>query len=134
MNLIFKNFRVIEVPVQVRGAREHGQSRVASNLWKYAFMTANTMFRTALDYRPLRVFGWLGAAIFMAGIVCELFVLVHFARTGMVTPYKTVGFTGGLLNLVGLAVAMVGLVADMVNRVRMTQERVLTMTKRRMYD
>ncbi len=134
LNLIFKNFRVVEVPVIIRGEREHGQSRVANNLWKYAFMTANTMFRTALDYRPLRVFGWLGAGIFFAGIVCEVFVLAHFVRTGMVTPYKTVGFTGGLLNLVGLAVVMIGLVADMINRVRMTQERVLAMTKRQMYD
>lgn len=134
LNLIFKNFRVVEVPVKVRGEREHGQSRIANNLWKYAFMTANTMFRTALDYRPLRVFGWLGAAIFLAGVACELFVLVYFLQSGMVTPYKTVGFTGGLLNLVGLAVIMVGLVADMINRVRMTQERVLTMTKRKLYD
>ena len=134
LNLIFKNFRVVEVPVVVRGAREHGQSRVANNLWKYAFMTANTMFRTALDYRPLRVFGWLGAGIFVTAIICEVLVLVHFIHTGMVTPYKTVGFTGGLLNLVGLAVVMIGLVADMINRVRLTQERVLAMTKRQMYD
>lgn len=133
LNLMFKNFRIVEVPVKVRGERQHGTSRVANNLWKYAFMTANTMFRTALDYRPLRVFGWLGAMIFFAGIVCEIFVLVHFIQSGMVTPYKTVGFTGGLLNLVGLAVIMVGLVADMINRVRMTQERVLTMTKRKLY-
>lgn len=134
LNLLFKNFRVIEVPVRVRGEREHGKSRIANNLWKYAFMTANTMFRTALDYRPLRVFGWLGITIFVAGILCELYVLIHYLRTGMVTPYKTVGFTGGLLNIIGLAVIMVGLVADMINRVRMTQERVLTLAKRRMYE
>lgn len=134
LNLIFKNFRIIEVPVKIRGEREFGQSRIASNLWKYAFMTANTMFRTVLDYRPLRVFGWFGAMLFIAGLGCELFVLIHYIDTGMVTPYKTVGFTGGLLNLVGLAVGIVGLVADMINRVRMTQERLLTATKRQLYS
>lgn len=134
LNIIFKGFRIKEIPVKVRGVREHGTSRVANNLWHYAFMTANTMFRTVLDYRPLRVFGWLGATIFIAGLGCELVVLVHYIDTGMVTPYKTLGFTGGLLNLVGLGVGMVGLVADMVNRVRMTQERILTISKRKMYD
>ncbi len=133
LNLIFKGFRVQEIPVKVRGVREHGTSRVANNLWHYAFMTANTMFRTVLDYRPLRVFGWLGAMLFIAGLVCELFVLIHYIDTGMVTPYKTVGFTGGLLNLVGLGVGMIGLVADMVNRVRMTQERVLYFSKLHRY-
>lgn len=133
LNLIFKGFRVQEIAVKVRGVREHGASRVANNLWRYAFMTMNTMLRTVLDYRPLRVFGWLGAMLFIAGLGCEVFVLIHYIDTGMVTPYKTVGFTGGLLNLVGLGVGIIGLVADMVNRVRMTQERVLTITKQDRY-
>lgn len=133
MNLIFKQFHVLEIPIRIEAARKFGRSRISSNLLRYAFYTSNTMFRTLLDYRPLRVFGWTGLLIFLAGVACELFVLVHYLDTKMVTPYKTVGFIGGLLNLIGLAVIIVGLIADMINRVRMTQERIMTMTKRSMY-
>lgn len=134
LNLLFKGFSVVEVSVKVRGEREFGKSRVANNLWRYAFYAGNTMFRTLLDYRPLRVFGWLGLIIFVAGVTCEVFVLGHYFLTGAVSPYKTVGFTGGLLNLLGLGVVMIGLIADMINRVRMTNERTLTIVKREAYE
>lgn len=134
LNLLFKGFFVVEVPIKVRGEREFGKSRVANNLWHYAFYAGNTMFRTLLDYRPLRVFGWIGLIIFVAGVACELFVLGHYFLSGAVTPYKTLGFAGGLLNLLGLGLVMIGLIADMINRVRTTQERALAIAKRQLYE
>ena len=35
LNLAFKQLRIVEVPVAVRGEREHGTSRVAGSLWRY---------------------------------------------------------------------------------------------------
>ena len=34
LNLAFKQLRIAEVPIRVRGQREFGESRVASNLWR----------------------------------------------------------------------------------------------------
>src|SRR5204863_9360498 len=37
----FKDLAIVEVPLMIRGEREHGQSRVASNLWRYAGKSAS---------------------------------------------------------------------------------------------
>ncbi|MEM8811696.1 MAG: glycosyltransferase family 2 protein, partial [Pseudomonadota bacterium] len=36
MQLAFRGFRIAEIPLRVRGVREFGTSRVASDLWRYA--------------------------------------------------------------------------------------------------
>ena len=133
LTLLFRGFRVVEVPVTVRGEREHGTSRIAGNLWRYGYAMLNTIFRTVLDYRPLRVFGWMGVALFGLGCIFEAFVIVHYIRTGMVTPYKTIGFIGGFFNVFGFGILTLGLVADMLNRVRQTAERSLYHAKRVTY-
>ena len=40
LDLAFKKISIIEVPIKVKGIREHGKSRVASNLFRYAFQTS----------------------------------------------------------------------------------------------
>ena len=40
LNLAFQQMRIVEVPVRVRGERQHGESRVASNLFRYALHTS----------------------------------------------------------------------------------------------
>ncbi|MBI3421096.1 MAG: glycosyltransferase family 2 protein, partial [Candidatus Sungbacteria bacterium] len=51
IDAVFKDIEITEVPLTVRGQREHGQSRVASNLWRYAAKSASIMLRTARDWR-----------------------------------------------------------------------------------
>jgi len=130
LNLIFKNLRILEVPVKVRGEREFGSSKIAGNLWKYGYNIFNTIFRTILDYKPLKFFGWSGAVLFSIGIILDLFIGIRLLAIGAVTPYKTVGFIGLALNIFGLLLIIIGLLADMLNRVRMTQERTLYYQKK----
>ena len=63
LNLAFKQMRIVEVPIKVRGEREYGRSRVAGSLWRYALRTAQIIFRCYRDYHPLRFFG--GAALLL---------------------------------------------------------------------
>ncbi|MEK7639579.1 MAG: glycosyltransferase family 2 protein [Patescibacteria group bacterium] len=133
LNLLFRGFRVVEVPVTVRGERAQGVSRVANNLWRYGYAMLTIIFRTVLDYKPLRVFGWLGVSVFGIGLILDAFVAVHYIQTGMVTPYKTIGFIGGFFNMFGFGILTLGLVADMLNRVRQTAERSLYHAKRATY-
>lgn len=130
LNLVFKGLRVVEVPVQVRGEREFGQSKVAHNLWKYGYNIFNTIFRTMLDYKPLKFFGWGGVVVFLLGLALDIFVVAHWLATGEITPFKGLGFGGLFLNLFGLLLVIVGLLADMINRVRLTQERILYYEKK----
>lgn len=133
LNLIFKDLRILEVPIKVQGEREFGQSKIAKSLWKYGYNISNTIFRTMLDYKPLKFFGWAGAILFLIGLALDIFVGIHWLTSGSVTPFKTFGFIGLFANLFGLLLLIVGLLADMINRSRMTQERILYYEKKRAY-
>ena len=134
LNLIFKDLKIAEIPLAVRGEREYGESKIARSLWRYGYNIANTIFRTMLDYKPLKFFGWGGAILFVIGLALDIFVGVHWLVTGMVSPFKTFGFVGLFFNLFGLLLVIVGLLADMINRVRLTQERILYYEKKRRFD
>ena len=47
IDLFSKGMRIHEVPLRVRGVREHGKSRIASNLWKYATTACPSSSRDA---------------------------------------------------------------------------------------
>lgn len=134
IGLIMKGFRVVEIPIAVRGQREFGKSRIARSVWQYGFQIAHRMFRTMLDYKPLRMFSVLGLAVFLVGFALDLFVGLHYLSTHSFTPYKSYAFVGGFLNVVGFLIVIVGLVADMLNRTRIMQDRLLYYSKKQFYD
>ncbi len=116
--LAFSGLRILEVPVAVRGVREHGESRVAHNLLKYAWNAALIILATYRDYRPLVFFGSISAVLAGAGTVLLAFVTMHWFNTGELFPYRAVGFIGGALCGSALQVFLIGLVAAMLVRIR----------------
>lgn len=94
LNLLFKDLRVIEVPIKVKGEREFGQSKVANSLWRYGYNVFNIIFRTMLDYKPLKFFGWGGFIFFIIGVIIDLILGIRLLAIGEVTPYKSIGFGG----------------------------------------
>lgn len=125
LNLGFKRMRMVEVPIRVVGRRAHGKSRVAANLWRYAFRTLSIIFRCYRDYRPMQFFGVLALALMVPALLLELFVVVHYAATGTFSPHKWAGFTGAALFALGLVLLLMGVVGDMLNRHRMYLEELL---------
>ncbi len=79
-------------------------------------------------------FGTIGVGIFLVGFLFDLILFIHFLLTGAFTPYKSAGFVGGFLNIVGLVVFVVGLVADMLVRIRMNQEKLLYYERKRRFE
>lgn len=125
LTLSLKQVRISEVPLPVRGEREFGKSRVASSLWRYAFRTAQIIFRCYRDYYPLRFFGGLSAALLFLAAGLGTFLLIHFLKTGGFTPHKWAGF--GAIVLAGLAILMLhtAMIGDMLNRHRIYLEELL---------
>jgi hypothetical protein len=119
-----------EVPLSIRGVREHGQSRVASNLFRYAGRTASIILRTYRDYQPLRFFGYMALANALAGFGFLGFLAQHWLRTGGVSPHKWAGFTGGFFAITALILFIVGVLAEMLDRMRVTQEETLFRVRR----
>jgi glycosyltransferase involved in cell wall biosynthesis len=125
LNLAFKDLRIVEVPIRVRGEREFGESRVANNLWRYAARAALIIFRSYRDYHPMRLFGGAAAALAIPAIGLGGFLLFHYLSTGAFSPHKWAGFTAAVLLSLALLLLQMGVIGDMLNRHRVYLEELL---------
>lgn len=130
IDLAYKGVTMAEVPLKVRGVRPYGKSRVASNLWRYAVKSAIIMFRAAKDYQPIYFFGIPGFLIFLAGLACATFVLIHFLQTGQTSPYRSLVTVSGTLVIVGFLLLFQAMLADMMYRNRVILERTLYLLRK----
>jgi glycosyltransferase involved in cell wall biosynthesis len=131
-DLVFKGLRVTEVPITVRYFDDR-TSRVASNLVRYGLNALKIIVRTARDFMPLRFFGVFAGFVLAIGAALDLWLLTFWLRTGSFSPYKFVGFTGTALLVVGLLILGFALLADMLDRLRVNQERVLYQQRRMLF-
>ncbi|KKP64280.1 MAG: Glycosyl transferase family 2 [candidate division WS6 bacterium GW2011_GWE1_34_7] len=133
LDMVFKGLRIVEFPVDVIYFKDR-KSRVAGSIVKYAFRTSQIILTTLKDYKPMLFFGGMGGICLAVGLILEMFLGVYFLITGDFSPYKFVGFTGFGFLIFGLLLIIVGLLADMFNRVRVNQERILYELKRERYE
>lgn len=124
LNLVFKDLSIAEYPIHVKYFTER-KSKIASNLIKYGINTSKIIFRSILDYRPLYFFGNLGILNLSIAFVFVGYLLIRYFITGAFTPYKSFGFIGLGFGIFGLLILFIGLVADMLNRIRLNQDKIL---------
>ncbi len=131
-DLVFKGLRVVEVPITVRYF-EARQSRVAGSLVNYGIKALKIIARTARDFKPLRFFGVFALVVLAVGVGLDLWLLAFFLRTGNFSPYKFVGFVGTALIVVAILILGFALLADMLDRLRVNQERVLYQQRKMLF-
>lgn len=131
LNLAFKQLRIVEVPLRVRGEREFGESRVAGSLWRYATRAARIIFRCYRDYHPLRFFGAIAAALTVPAVLLAGFLAVHYAASGAFTPHKWAGFVSAVLLGLALLSLHTGIMGDMLTRHRLYLEELLQRDRER---
>jgi glycosyltransferase involved in cell wall biosynthesis len=131
IDLVSKGMHIVEVPLQVRGRREFGKSRVASNLWNYAKRTSGIILRAARDVQPLRFFGGIGAALLGLGMLAGGFVFIWWLSTGHTSPYRGLITASTGFLILGFLLLILALIADMLGRHRRLIERIL-LTQQRM--
>jgi glycosyltransferase involved in cell wall biosynthesis len=124
LDLSFKDLRLVEVPVRVRYFPDR-ESRVAASVPRYGVNALKIIVRTARDFKPMRFFGVLGVLVFLLGLALDGWLLAYFLKNGSFSPYKFVGFVGVTLNVAGILVFGLALLADMLDRMRVNQERLL---------
>src|SRR3954452_23526664 len=78
IDLFSKGLRMAEVPLKVRGVREHGKSRVASSITKYATNSFPIILRAMRDIQPLKFFGGIAALFGLLGVLIGGFVGVWY--------------------------------------------------------
>ena len=134
LDIAFKRFRIMEVPIRVRGTRRHGKSRVARSLLKYAISALTIIVRVYRDYKPLRFFGLLALVQVVIATCLAGFFLWHYVEKGKFTPYVSVGVTAGFLYMMGALTCLTGLLADMFARTRMSIDKLLYYERQRRHE
>jgi hypothetical protein len=92
------------------------------------------MIRAVRDRLPFPFFGAIGTFLVLTGAAAEMTVLTHFIRTGQTSPYHSFITLGAIFLILGAVSFLVALLADMLSRMRETQETLLYLEKRRYYD
>ena len=132
LSLVYQGLRVVELPISIRYYPER-TSRVASSILHYAMQTSKIILRVMLDYQPMRIFGTVGGVLLAIGTAFELFLLGHYFIIGGFSPYKSFGFIGLGFFIFGMLVLIIALVADMLNRLRINQDKLLYEFKKNRY-
>lgn len=134
LDLARKGVPMTEVPIAIRGVREHGKSRVAHNLARYGTRALAILTRGVRDRLPLAFFGAIGAVLALMGGAAEMTVLANFFLAGKTSPYQSFTILGAIFLILGAFSFLIALLADMISRMRETQETMLYLEKRRYYD
>lgn len=133
IDLAYKNIPMAEVPLKIRGEREFGKSRVASNVLRYAVKASTIMFRTARDYKPVYFFGIPGLILAGLGIISALFLLGHYLAAGQTAPFRSLVTISSSLVITGIVLFSLSMLADMIQRNRKLIEETLYLTKKQAY-
>jgi glycosyltransferase involved in cell wall biosynthesis len=133
LSLMYQGLRVVEHPIKVTYFPDRN-SRVAGSVLHYAIQTSKIILRVLLDYRPIRVFGTFGGFCMVIGTGFELFLMTYYVLNGSFTPYKSTGFIGLGFIIFGLLILIIALLADMLNRLRINQDKLLYQLKRSRYE
>ncbi|MBD0833100.1 glycosyltransferase family 2 protein [Aestuariibaculum sediminum] len=133
LDLLNKGFKVSQVSVDVKYFEER-VSRVANSITKYALKTSSIIFKCLKDYKPLQFFLTIALIVLILGMLLGSFVLWHWVFEGKITPYKSFGFIALALCGMSVFIATLAFLADMLNRIRINQEKILVLMKRRYYD
>lgn len=125
-----KGLRMLEVPMVVRGVREHGKSRVASNLFRYAYRTSSIIFSCVRDFSPGTFFNLSALLLSLLALAFAAFFLIHRLVAGQFTPHIWAGFTAAFLFGFAFFAFGLGQVAAMVARIRRIQDRELYLLRK----
>jgi len=129
LDLSSKGLRIREVPVEVKYFADR-KSRVANSILRYAVNASLIIFRAYRDYHPLKFFWFISLmSLFPAAVLGGIFAH-HFLTTGIFSGYLWAGFSSGFLLIISLVFFIVGIVTDMLDRIRVNQERMLFLLKK----
>jgi glycosyltransferase involved in cell wall biosynthesis len=120
-----RNRRIVEVPLTVRGVREKGKSRIASNLFRYTYRTTGIIYSCVRDFTPASVFNAVTSGLTLLAVGFATFFVWHRITAGQFTPHIWAGFTAAFLFGVAFMTFWLGQIALMIARQRRLQERQL---------
>ena len=100
-------------------------SRLFDSVFSYVKRSAATIVRIYAMYEPLKIFTYIGSAVFLVGLAISLrfLYLYLFAGAGQGNIQSLI--LSAVLMIIGFQVVLIGLVADMISGTRKLLEDVL---------
>ncbi len=116
--------------VPIRTNPQTRKSRLIRNIPSFLALSAVTILRFYIMYKPLRVFTTLGGLLIAAGVLPALRFLVSFVQTGGSAGHVQSLILAAILIIVGFQTCLFGLIADLVSMNRKMLEEALYRTRR----
>lgn len=117
-----KRLAITSVPIRTN--RTERPSRLFKSIPQFIMNTGLTMARAYTMYNPLRVFVGAGAAVALIGLL-PIMRFLFFWMTGDANGYIQSLVIGGALLIVGVLVAIMGILADLISANRKLLEATL---------
>jgi glycosyltransferase involved in cell wall biosynthesis len=123
-----KRVEIKEVPIEVVYFPDR-QSRVAGSIARYAIGAAKIILRGYRDYYPLRFFWGLSAIFALPSLFLAIVFFTHYWLTGVFVGHLYAAFSSAFLLVIAMVFFVLGIVTDMLDRIRTNQERILYLLK-----
>jgi len=133
LDLIDKGYKVEQIPVKVEYF-DGRISRVANNLFNYAYKTSSIIFKSLKDYRPLYFFLIIALFVFLLALFFGGWALLHWIIYKTISPYKSFGIIGIVLLGMSSVITIFAFMADMLGRIRKNQEKILYLLKKSHFE
>jgi glycosyltransferase involved in cell wall biosynthesis len=105
-------------------------SRLFHSIWAYLKQSGATIVRIYTMYEPLKVFSYIGSAVFLAGFAISLrFLYYYLFAHGAEGKIQSL-ILSAVLMIVGFQVVLIGLVADVISGTRKLLEDLLYRVRR----
>ena len=124
-----KKLTIVEVPITVT-YYSNRKSRVVSTIFNYTVNTLFIILRGFRDFYPLRFFGSLTVLFFLPGAIFSSIFFYNYFSFGQFSGSLYAGFLGAFFIILSIIFSLIGLVADMLDRIRTNQERILYTLKK----
>lgn len=123
-----KNLVIESIPVQTNLVTR--PSRLMRGMYDYIKKQGATIVRIYAMYEPLKFFVLSGAAVFLVGLLLLARVLVLKLLGGTLASYIPAIIVGTVMMTIGVLIALIGLLADLIASVRRLQEDTLYRVKK----
>ncbi len=133
IELAEKDVVIVEVPVEVKYFNNKRKSKISSNLIFYGFRSLGIIANATRDTQPLSFFGLPGFILFALGFIGGVYSFVYWITHFLTSPIKTIFTVSIFFMTFGLLLIIFGLLADMLKRIKKTQEEILFKLKKKEY-
>jgi len=124
VNLAYWGFALIEIPVSVV-YHEDRDSRVVKSIGKYGWNILCILLGLYRDYYPLKFFSLISIILIIPSAIFGFIFIAHYLATGLFAGYLFAGIISGFLFSLSTLTFFIGVLAQMLVRLRVNQERIL---------